>query len=201
MLLTLVAIAAAPFGADPMAASVEEVAERRGVLLASAVLGALAWGGAFLVFVAALRTALRSSQDVATGLFAEIGLAGGIVNAALILLCLFFAALAVFRTHAHAELPLLQLLHEASLLANAFTGFASAVCAGAFALALRRVGFPSWSLALGALVALHHVVSAAALAREGVLSPGGAVSRSAPFGMTLWVGAVALLAWQRRERL
>jgi hypothetical protein len=72
---------------------------------------------------------------------------------------------------------------------------------GGFSPTLRRVGFPKWLVALGVFVGLHHLASAAALATEGVFSPQGPISTSAPLGMTLWVGCVAGLAWLRRERV
>jgi hypothetical protein len=121
-----------------------------------------------------------------TALLAGVGFAGGIVNAGVIVLTVFFLA--------SGE-------RAASLLANNFTGFATAVCVGGFAPALRRVGFPGWLFALGMAVGLHHLVSAAAFAAEGPFSPQGAISTTAPLGMTLWVGSVGALAWRRRERL
>lgn len=149
-------------------------------------LACLAWSGAFLAYLAALHHLLRAREDETTALLASVGFAGGIVNAAVIVQSVFFLAFGE---------------HAASLLANNFTGFATAVCVGGFAPALRRVGLPSWLLALGVAVGLHHLASAAAFAREGVFSPQGPISTTAPFGMTLWVGCVAALVWRRRERM
>jgi hypothetical protein len=118
------------------------------------------------------------------------------VNAAVIVLSVFLLALVTFRVR---EPALSSLLQDSSFLANNFTGYATAVCVGGFSSALRRVGFPSWLVVLG--VGIHHLASAAALSSEGFWSPSGPVSSTAPLGMTLWVGCVAALAWQRRERL
>jgi hypothetical protein len=158
----------------------------RGAPFVAAYLGCLAWSGAFLAYLAALHHLLHAREDETTALLAGVGLVGGIVNAAVIVLSVSFLAL--------GERP-------ASLLANNFTGFATAVCVGGFSPALRRVGFPRWLLSLGAAVGLHHLVSAAAFATEGVFSPEGAISTTAPLGMALWVGCVAALTWRRRERV
>lgn len=149
-------------------------------------LACLAWSGAFLVYLAALHHTLRAREDETTALLAGVGFAGGLVNAAVIVLSVFFLAFGE---------------RAASLLANNFTGFATAVCVGGFAPALRRIGFPGWLFALAVAVGLHHLASAAAFATEGPFSPQGFVSTTAPLGMTLWVGCVGALAWQRRERL
>jgi hypothetical protein len=158
----------------------------RAALAAASYLACLAWSGAFLVYLAALHHLLRAREDETTALLAGVGLAGGLVNAAVIVLSVFFLALGE---------------QAASLLANNFTGFATAVCVGGFSPALRRVGFPRWLVALGAAVGLHHLASAAAFATEGLFSPGGPISTSAPLGMTLWIGCVAALTWRRRERV
>jgi hypothetical protein len=150
------------------------------------------------VYLAALHQALRARQDETTALLAGVGFAGGIVNAAAIVLCVLLLALAAFRARDPA---LSSLVMDASFLANSFTGYGTAVCVGGFSPALRRVGFPSWLVALGAAVGIHHLASAAALSSDGFWSPSGPVSSTAPLGMTLWVGCVAALAWQRRDRL
>lgn len=182
-------------------ALVELLSGARDGILASLYLSGLAWCGAFLVFVAALAHDLRSRSDETTRLLAGVGFAGGLANAAAIGVFQLFAALAAFRADEGAYARLLPLLLDAAGLANAFTGFATAVCVGAFSPALRRVGFPRWLVALGVFVALHHLASAAALAPSGRWSPSGPVSASAPFGMSLWVGCVAGIAWLRRNRL
>jgi hypothetical protein len=158
----------------------------RVALFVASYLACLAWSSAFLVYLAALHLLLRAREDETTALLAGVGLAGGLVNAAVIVLSVFLLALGE---------------SDASFLANNFTGFATAVCVGGFAPALRRVGFPSWLLVLGAAVGLHHLASAAAFATEGVFSPQGPISTTAPLGMTLWVGSVAALTWRRRERV
>lgn len=158
----------------------------RAALAAASYLACLAWSGAFLVYLAALHHLLRAREDETTALLAGVGLAGGLVNSAVIVLSVFFLASGQ---------------QAASFLANNFTGFATAVCVGGFAPALRRVGFPSWLLVLGAAVGLHHLASAAAFATEGVFSPQGPIGTTAPLGMTLWVGCVAALTWRRRERV
>ena len=173
-------------------------AQDQTAILVSAVLGCFAWSGAFLVYLAALHQVLRARPDETTALLAGVGFAGGIVNAAVIVLCVLFGALAAFRAR---DPELRSLLQDVSSLANNFTGFATAVCVGGFSPALHRAGFPSWLVVLGAAVGLHHLASAASLSAEGFWSPSGPVSTSAPLGMTLWVGCVAALAWQRRDRL
>ena len=167
-------------------------------VLVAAFLAGLAWSGAFLVYLAALHHTLRSRHDDTAALLSDVGFAGGIVNAAVIVLCLFFLLLASFRAHDPA---LSSSLQDASALANGCTGYGTAVCVGGFSLGLRRIGFPSWLVVLGAGVGLHHLASAASLATAGPWSPAGPVSASAPLGMTLWVGCVAWVAWLRRDRL
>ncbi len=199
MLLTALSLAILPgsVGAtgEPLAAV---YAQNRTAILVSAVLGGFAWSGAFLVYLAALHQVLRARPDETTALLAGVGLAGGLVNATVIVLSVLLLTLAAFRA---SDAALLSLLQDASFLANSFTGYGTAVCVGGFSPALRRVGFPSWLVVLGAGVGLHHLASAAALSSEGFWSPSGPVSTSAPLGMTLWVGCVALLAWLRRNRV
>jgi hypothetical protein len=181
--LTVGSLGVLPFAKDPA------------LLSASAYLGGLAWSSAFLVYLAALQQTLHVRQDETTGLLASVGFAGGIVNAAVIVLSVVFFAVAL-------RVPDDRLaLEEVSFLANNFTGFATAVCVGGFSAALRRTGFPGWLVGLGAAVGLHHLASAAAFASAGFWSPAGPLSSTAPLGMALWVGAVALLSWQRRDRL
>lgn len=180
--------------AEPLVAP---YAEHRGALLATMYLAGLAWSGAFLVFLAALHQLLAAGRDEATALLATVGLAGGIVNAAVIVLSVFFAALAVFRLDEVQQR--IALLRDASFVANSFTGFATAVCVWGFTPALRRIGFPRWFVVLGALVGIHHLVSGAALAPAGLWSPSGAITTTAPLGMTLWVGSVAALTWRKRR--
>jgi hypothetical protein len=180
---------------------VELFARGRARILLGVYLSGVAWCGAFLVFAAALSHGLRARSDETTRLLASVGFAGAVANAAAIGVVLVLAALAAFRAHEGAYARLLPLLADASALANAFTGFATAVCLGGFAPALRRVGFPRWLLALGAAVGAHHLAAAGALATRGSFSPTGWLAASAPLGMTLWVGCVAALAWPRRDRL
>ena len=180
---------------EPLAAL---TVQNRAAILASAVLACLAWSSAFLVYVAALQQLLRARPDETTALLASVGFAGGIVNAAVIVLSLFFLALTAFRA---GDSALLSLAQDGSTLANSFTGYATAVCVGGFSPALRRVGFPSWLVALGFAVGLHHLASTMSLATEGFWSPSGPITTTAPLGMTLWVGCVAALAWQRRDRM
>jgi len=201
---TIAAAAVAPhvdFSVRAPNALVEQFSRGRNAILAGLYLSGLAWGGAFLVFVAALQHDLRSRSDETTRLLASVGFAGGLANACAIGTFELFAALAAFRADEGAYARLLPLLADAASLANALTGFATAVCVGGFAPALRRVGFPLWLVALGAAVGLHHLASAAAMAPAGLWSPSGLVSTTAPLGMTLWVGCVAALAWRRRNRL
>jgi hypothetical protein len=198
--LTVASLATLPF--DAVSGETERLAEvysrQRSAFLAATYLGCLAWSGAFLVYLAALHQTLRARQDEGTALLASVGLAGGIVNAAVIVLSVFFGTLAAVRA---SDPQAFSLAYDASLLANNFTGFATAVCVGGFSPALRRVGFPRWLLALGVAVGLHHLALAAALSATGPWSPGGLVSTTAPLGMTLWVGCVAALVWRRRERV
>jgi hypothetical protein len=200
---TVAAAALAPhvdFSERAPEALVEQLSRGRDAMLASLYLSGLAWCGAFLVFVAALQHDLRSRSDETTRLLASVGFAGGLANACAIGTFGLFAALAAFRADEGAYARLLPLLADATSLANGFTGFATAVCVGGFSAALRRVGFPRWLVALGAVVGLQHLASAAALAPAGRWSPSGLVSTTAPIGMTLWVGCVAALAWRRRSR-
>jgi hypothetical protein len=145
-------------------ALVEMLSRGRNAILAGLYLSGLAWGGAFLVFVAALAHDLRSRPDETTRLLASVGFAGGLVNACAIGTFNVLAALAAFRADEGAYARVLPLLVDATSLANSFTGFATAVCVCGFSPALRRVGFPRWLVALGVVVGLHHLASAAALA-------------------------------------
>lgn len=204
MALTLAGLAVAPV-TDSLAASSPEAraqayAHGRDAILTGLYLGGLAWSGAFLVFVAALYRDLRSRPDETTSLLATVALVGGAINAAAILGSLLFVARAAFEAGANADPTSIRRAHDASLLANNLTGFATAVCVGGFTPALRRIGSPLWLAAVGVWVALHHLASAGAMAREGFWSPGGPVSSTAPLGMTFWVGCVAVLAWRRSRR-
>jgi len=201
---TIAAAALAPHVAYSVRAPdalAETFSRGRNALLASLYLSGLAWGAAFLVFVAALEHDLRSRSDETTRLLASVGFAGGLANACAIGTFDLLAALAAFRADEGADARLLPLLVDAAGLANAFTGFATAVCVGGFSTALRRVGFPRRLVALGAAVGVQHLASAAALAPAGPWSPSGLVSTTAPLGMTLWVACVAAIAWRRRNRL
>jgi hypothetical protein len=180
---------------------VELYARGRTRILLALYLSGFAWCGAFLVFAAALQHGLRARTDETTRLLASVGFAGAVANACAIGVVLVLAALGAFRADEGAHARLLPLLADAAALANVFTGFATGVCVGGFAPALRRVGFPRWLLALGAAVGVHHLVSAGALATRGAFSPTGWLAASAPLGMALWVGCVAALAWPRRDRL
>lgn len=191
---------AGALGAGGAAAIAERLAAARSAVLTGLYLSGLVWCGAFLVFVAALQHELAQPPDATTRLLGGVGFAGGVANAAAIGVYNVLAALVVFRGGDASRAAWLPLLFDASALANAFTGFATAVCVGGFSIGLRRVGFPAWLVGLGAFVGLHHLASAAALAREGAFSPSGALSASAPLGMTAWVGCVAALAWGRGRR-
>lgn len=201
---TIAAAAVAPhvdFSVRAPDALVEQLSRGRDAMLAGLYLSGLAWGGAFLVFVAALAHDLRSRSDESTRMLGSVGFAGGLANACAIGTFNLFAALAAFRADEGAYARLLPLLVDATSLANSFTGFATAVCVGGFSPALRRVGFPRWLVALGVVVGLHHLASAAALAPSGRWSsPSGWLTATAPIGMTLWVACVAALAWRRRNR-
>jgi hypothetical protein len=200
--LTLASLAAIALGPIASAREAEPLlafyAAQRERLLAAAFLSALAWTGAFLVYLAALHQMLRARGDETTALLARVGFTGGLGSATAIGLAVFLGALAAWRTQ---DAGTLLLLRDASFLANSFTGIATAVCVLAFSPALRRVGLPRWLVALGVAVGAHHLASAAALGSQGAWSPYGAVSLGAPLGMTLWVGCVAWLAWLRRDRL
>jgi hypothetical protein len=200
---TLAALALLPPGDFSVRAPeplVELYARGRTRLLLALYVSGLAWCGAFLVFVAALQHGLRARSDETTRLLASVGFAGGVANACAINGVLVLAGLAAFRASEGAHARWLPLLADAAALANAFTGFATAVCIGGFSPALRRGGFPRWLGAVGALVAAHHLASAGALATRGAWSPSGWLATSAPLGMTCWVGCVAMLAWRRRDR-
>ena len=203
MLGTAAALAAVPpvdFAVRAPETLVDLYARGRGRILLGLYLSGLAWCGAFLVFVAALQHGLRARSDETTRLLASVGFAGGVANACAIGVFLLLSALAAFRAEEGAHARLLPLLADAVALANAFTGFATAVCTLGFSPALRRVGFPRWLVALGSIVAVHHVASAGALATRGVFSPSGWLATTAPLGMSLWVACVAALAWRRRDR-
>jgi hypothetical protein len=189
------------FSARAPEALVELFARGRSRILLALYLSGLAWCGAFLVFAAALQHGLRARSDETTRLLGSIGLAGAVANSCAIGVLLVLIGLAAFRAEEGAHARFLPLLTDAAALANVFTGFATAVCIGGFAPALRRVGFPRWLLALGAAVGVHHLSSAGALATRGSFSPTGWIAASAPLGMALWVGCVAALAWPRRDRL
>jgi hypothetical protein len=164
--------------------------EHRGVTLASAWLGGLAWGGLFVAFVVGLAEILGRVEGEPR-LLATVGLAGGVALAAV--LCVVVLLVTLLVQPRTLEAGIAGVVHDAVFLANNVSGFPTAVCVGAFStIVLRDGGFPRWIGWLGIVVVVVHLVSAGAFAASGPWSPTGIFGTAAPVFMTLWVACVSI---------
>jgi hypothetical protein len=190
----------APKANSGAAKVVEYFGEDRGRFLASMYLNALAWCAAFLVFVVGLRALLRRSEEP-SALLSSIGLAGGVVQAAVLTIFFLMGAVLSYRAALIVDPTVASALYDAQLLLNNFSGFPSAVCLGGFAAAILTTRqLPPWVAWLGIAVAFLHLVAAADFARHGLFSPTGVFGFGAPIGYALWMAAVSLAVF-RRERM
>lgn len=163
--------------------------EHRGATLVGMYIASLTWGGAFLVFSAALAKAVA---DAGAALHAWIGLAGAVVESAAILMFCLLSGLAVF-VAASADPSIVATLHQGSLLANNLSGVPTVACVAAYTLGGRCAGLlPSWVVALGGLCVVVHALSTASLASSGLASPAGPAGMIAPLAMTAWVLGVSI---------
>ena len=165
--------------------------EHRTIVLTSIYLGSATWGALFLVFCGALSRFMAEASDDAAP-YASIGLIGGAVESAMILLFCAFTNLAAYVASGVGPTDVL-LLHFGALLANNLSGFPTIVCVGAYTLGGRRAGiFPKWVTALAWLCVGMHATSTASVAAAGALSPAGLASLTAPFTMVAWVLGVSV---------
>lgn len=183
-------------GMPDTASSAQDVADyysgHRGSTLAAAFITGIAWCGVFLVFLVGLRSVLAGrARDARTDVYATIGLVGGAAFS--VVLAAFVIVLSVlgFRSLPDA---LAEPVHNAFLLANAASGYATAVCVAGFLVALSRAGgFPGWLTPLGFVVIGVHVLSAASLASDGSLSPSGFFGFVAPPLFTIWMATISVV--------
>ncbi len=164
--------------------------EHRTAVLGGVYVASLTWGGVFLVFSGALAAHLFMLGSEAGAL---IGLAGAVLEAAVILLFCALSNAAAFVAGGGVPSTVLA-LHHGALLANNISGFPTIVCVAAFTMGGRRLGvFPAWVVALAVVCILLHAVSSASLAPLGFFAPSGPASLMAPFTMVLWVLGVSIV--------
>jgi hypothetical protein len=164
--------------------------ENRTAVLGGVYVGSLTWGGVFLVFAGALAAYLFVLGSEAGAL---IGLAGAVLEAAVILLFCALSNAAAFAAGGGEPSTVLA-LHQGALLANNISGFPTIVCVGAFTLSGQRLAvFPAWVVALAVACILLHAVSSASLAASGFFAPSGPASMMAPLTMVLWVLGVSIV--------
>ena len=153
------------------------------------------YGAGFVVlvpFVSGLRDYLRSSEPDAS--VSNVGFAAGSVLAAVTLAALACFVVAVYRL-APRNPEIVSNFYDLGWAAVALSGFAAALCVGAFSFVIvTKGGLPSWSGWLGFAVGIAHLVSAAAFARnEGVLSLEGGIAVYVPLSLYLWLLVVSVL--------
>ncbi len=148
-----------------------------------------------LCFMTGLRALLRDAHQQAEPL-ATLGLVGGVVWVSVGYGILLFILALAFR--AGRDPLLARLLADLGALTANLSGFPTAVNMTAFGAALLLTGFlPRWVAWLACVVALAHLVSAAAYAQEGLLSPSLLPSMVAPLLYYLWVIVVSVILWRR----
>ena len=128
--------------------------------------------------------------------YAWIGLIGGGLQSAMILVFCLFTNMAAYVASGVGPTDVL-LLHHTVLLANNLSGFPTIVCVGAYTLGGRRVGvFPAWLVGLAGLCIVVHGLSTASLAPAGLAAPSGPASVIAPFTTAAWVLGVSVVMWR-----
>lgn len=154
--------------------------------------------GLILCFLTGLWSILRRGGEEAETL-ATLGLAGVVVWVTLGFGILLFALAAVFR--AVHDPALARTLADISALAANLSGYPTAVNMIAFGVAILLTGLlPRWAAWFAFLVAGVHLISAAAYAQSGLMSPTYMPGLVAPVLYYIWVIAVSVHLW-RSSRL
>jgi hypothetical protein len=174
---------------EPARAVSDYYTENRGSILTADALNGLAWGGAFVVFLVGLQAIVRESDAIAE-LWATVGLIAGAVEAVVILVFVVLSSTAAFRQQ---DGGVAQGLHDGVLIANAVSGYPTAVCLVGFSVAMARSrDFPAWVVPLGIATAGSHILSAFSLSSEGAFSPSGFFGYVSPALFVTWMACVSV---------
>lgn len=177
-------------GTDEPGKSVAEYyIENRGSVITSAALNGLAWSGVFVVFLVGLQAVTREHDAIAE-LWSTIGLIAGAVEAVVIAIAVILVSAIAFR---ELDGAVAQALHDGFLLANAVSGYSTAVCLVGFTIAITRgTDFPLWLAPLGIATAGSHILSAFSLSSTGAFSPSGFFGYVSPGLMVAWILSVSI---------
>ncbi|GAC1512965.1 MAG: hypothetical protein NVS2B16_16800 [Chloroflexota bacterium] len=150
--------------------------------------------GLILCFLTGLWSILRrGGEEVET--LATLGLAGVVVWVTLGFGILLFPLAAVFRA-VHDPALARSLADIGALTAN-LSGYPTAVNMIAFGAAIMLTGLlPRWAAWFAFLIAIVHLVSAAAYAQGGLMSPTYMPGLVAPVLYYIWVVAVSIHLWR-----
>lgn len=154
--------------------------------------------GLILCFLTGLWSILRRASDEVDTL-ATVGLAGVIVWVTLGFGILLFPLASVFRAAVNPTFA--RTLADLSALTENLSGYPTAVNMIAFGAAILLTGYlPRWTAWFAFLVAGVHLISAAAYAQSGLMSPTYMPGLVAPVLYYIWVIAVSVYLW-RSSRL
>lgn len=174
---------------EPGKSVAEFYIENRGSVITAAALNGLAWSGIFVVFIVGLQAVVRE-RDAIAELWATVGLIAGAVEAVVIAIAVILASTLAFR---ELDGVVAQPFHDGFLLANAVSGYSTAVCLVGFTIAITRSGdFPLWLAPLGIATAGSHIFSAFSLSSTGAFSPSGFFGYVSPGLMVAWMLSVSI---------
>jgi hypothetical protein len=170
---------------DPSASELADFYGARNRLLASMVFAGLAFSS-FVVFLGALRAALRREEGEAGALSAIATISGSV-----------YVALGLVESALRASIGLdpsrASSLHDATILLLLVSSFALAPLVGAASAAGRETGLLGRRIWLfGFLVAGLQLAAGASVASSGVFSPGGAIPIVAWVAFGLWLVLVSI---------
>ena len=178
------------------AALVAHLARYRSVVLATVYLAALGWGGALLVFAAALYAVLRSAEGE-SAIWSHVAFVGCAATAVAILTVLTFVGIVAYRAPG-IDPETASVLYDGGGVANLMTAFPNAIYTIASAIViLRTCVFPRWIAHGALLVAAIHLASAVSWARDGAFGPLGILPSVAPLSHTAWLAAIAAVSLRR----
>lgn len=168
--------------------------DHRSGLLWSFALSVIAW----CVLMPAVFVGIRELLGPGVRVAATVGLVGAVVEAAVIAVSLLLLGALTFRAPG-VGFPAARTLNDAFLLAVATSAYPTVLCAGAFAVAIRRSGvLPPWTAWLAVLTAAMHALAGVSLSRSGAFSPTGTYAELAPVFMTVWLAGLGVAVWRLR---
>jgi hypothetical protein len=193
-----VLLSATPPAADaPAQAFAAHAAEKRTAILVTAYLAVLS-SAITMAFLAGLRDVQRRLDERGESTLATVGLAAGILQFSAVVVGVAVLAAAAYRPGLPGEV-VRTLTDTGWIVINLAAGLPTAVSVAAFSIVFRRShsidGRVVW---LGFLVALAHLVVAAAFARRGFLAPEGLVALLVPALYYAWVLGVSVALLGRR---